>query len=89
MLSFPELLDYRACLESEKVLRVEVVLKGEKNFQETQEEISRKIQEKIQCGYGCRMQILLTRMPDRQANCFNSMDKRTFLRTAEGFSERV
>lgn len=89
MLSFPELLDYRACLESEEVLRVEVVLKGEKNFRETQEKISQKVQEEIQRRYGCRMQILLTRRTDRQANYLNSMDKRTFLRTAEGFSECV
>lgn len=89
MLSFPELLDYRACMENEKVLRLEVVLKSEKNFQETREKITQKVQEEIQRGYGCRMQILLTRKKDLQAGCRNSMEKRKFLSKAEGFSQGV
>lgn len=89
MLPFPELLDYRACLESEKVLRVEVILKSGVDFQETQEKISQKVHEEIQRRYGCRMQILLTRKADGKEKCLNSMEKRKFLRTTENFSESV
>lgn len=88
MLSFPELLDYKACLECEDVLRIEIVLMKEKRFSETRDRISKKIQEEIRRHYGCRMQIRLVSKTDPQEKFVNSMEKRKFLGTAEDFSER-
>ena len=80
MLPFSKLLDYKACMEHENMLGIEVVFMDEGDFQETLNKISKTIQEKIQRQYGCRMQIRLTRKTDRLEKCFNSMEKRKFCR---------